>query len=256
MPAETPKRMLYAELTRIAKALSAPSRLELIEHLAQGERAVESLANAAGLSLANASHHLHVLREARLVEARKEGLRVFYRLAGPDVFDLLVMLRRVGERRLAEVDRLIQVYITARDSLTALSRGELLRRIEDRTAIVIDVRPSDEFQAGHIAGALSAPLETLRRQLARIPRGKEIIAYCRGPYCLMSSEAVRLLRAKGRSARRLEDGFPEWRAAGLPTAPEPAAARRSSATRPIAKPAGGRSTAGSARAPRRRGAPS
>ncbi len=216
MPSDNLKRRLYSELTRIAKAFSSPSRLELIELLAQGERTVDALARAAAIPLANASHHLLVLRESRLVEARKEGLYVHYRLAGPDVFELARMLRGVGEQRLAEVDRLIKSYLAARDELEPVGRRELLKRAEEGTAIVLDVRPAEEYQAGHIPGALSVPLGQLKARLGDLPRSKEIVAYCRGPYCVMSFEAVRLLRAHGRKARRLEEGFPEWRANGLP----------------------------------------
>lgn len=218
MPSDNLKHRLYSELTRIAKALSSPSRLELIELLAQAERTVEALARAAAIPLANASHHLRVLRESRLVEARKEGLYVHYRLAGPDVFDLARMLRGVGEQRLAEVDRIIKSYVAARDELEPVGRSELLKRAQEGTAIVLDVRPAEEYQAGHIPGALSVPLEQLKARLADLPRNKEIVAYCRGPYCVMSFEAVKLLRAHGRKARRLEEGFPEWRANGLPVA--------------------------------------
>lgn len=212
------KHRLYSELTRIAKALSSPSRLELIELLAQGERSVEALAGAAGIPLANASHHLQVLRESRLVEARKEGLYVHYRLAGPDVFELARMLRSVGEGRLAEVDRIVKTYLAARDEMEPIGRHELLQRAQEGTAIVLDVRPAEEYRAGHIPGAISVPLEELEARLAELPRGKEAVAYCRGPYCVMSFEAVKLLRADGRRARRLEEGFPEWRANGLPVA--------------------------------------
>ncbi len=220
MASDNLKHRLYSELTRIAKALSSPSRLELIELLAQGERTVEALARAAAIPLANASHHLQVLRESRLVEARKEGLYVHYRLAGPDVFELTRALRGVGEQRLAEVDRIVRTYLAARDELEPVGRHELLKRAEDGTAIVLDVRPAEEYQAGHIPGALSVPIEQLESRLADLPRSKEIVAYCRGPYCVMSFEAVKLLRAHGHKARRLEEGFPEWRANGLPVAIE------------------------------------
>jgi rhodanese-related sulfurtransferase len=216
MSSDNLKHRLYSELTRIAKGLSSPSRLELIEILAQGERTVEALARAAAIPLANASHHLQVLRESRLVEARKEGLYVHYRLAGPDVLELTRMLRSVGEERLADVDRIIKTYLVSRDELEPVGRHELLKRAEEGTAIVLDVRPPEEYQAGHIPGAISVPIEQLEARLADLPRNKEIVAYCRGPYCLMSFEAVKLLRAHGRRARRLEEGFPEWRANGLP----------------------------------------
>ncbi|MEK7347647.1 MAG: metalloregulator ArsR/SmtB family transcription factor [Candidatus Eisenbacteria bacterium] len=218
MPNKNPKQRLYSELTRVAKALSSPGRLELIELLAQGECTVEVLARGAGLSIANASHHLQVLREARLVEARKEGQYVHYRLAGPDVFGLFRTLRSVGGRRLAEVDQILQTYLRTRDVLEPVGRRDLLKRAEEGTVIVLDVRPPEEYRAGHIPGAISVPVEKLGARLADLPRGKEIVAYCRGPYCVMAFDAVKVLRAHGRKARRLEDGFPEWRAAGLPVA--------------------------------------
>jgi rhodanese-related sulfurtransferase len=218
MQSKDPKYQLYSELTRIAKALSSPSRLELIELLAQGERTVEALAHGAGLSLANASHHLQVLREARLVEARKQGLYVHYRLAGSDVFGLTRTLRSVGERRLAEVNRILETYFRARDALEPVGRRELLKRAEAGTVVVLDVRPPEEYRAGHIPGAISVPAGQLGARLTGLPRGKEIVAYCRGPYCVLAFDAVKVLRAHGRRARRLEDGFPEWRAAGLPVA--------------------------------------
>jgi len=225
-PRDDTVQRLFGELSRIAKALSSPSRLQLVQLLAQSERTVEALGRELGLSTANASHHLQALREARLVEARKEGQFVFYRLAGPDVFELANQLRQVGERRLAEMDRLVKGYYRSRDSMEAIPRDELLRRARDGTAIVLDVRPDDEFQAGHIAGAVSVPLSQLASRLEELPRDKEIVAYCRGPYCFMAFDAVRLLRERGRSARRLEDGFPEWVAAGLPVASEGGAGDR------------------------------
>ncbi len=218
MPRDDAVRKVYAELARIAKALSNPSRLQLVELLAQRERTVESLARELALPVANASHHLQALREARLVEARKEGLYVHYRLAGPDVYELARMLRRVGENRLAEVDRIVKSYLGARDELEPVQTDELLQRVKEGTAIVLDVRPEEEYRAGHIAGAISVPLERLETRLKGLPRTKEIVAYCRGPYCVMAFDAVRLLRAHGRKARRLEGGFPDWRAAGLPVA--------------------------------------
>ncbi len=209
-------QLLYIEVSRIAKALSSPSRLQLVQILAQSERTVEALGRELGLSTANVSHHLQALREARLVEARKEGLYVYYRLAGPDVFALANQLRQVGERRLAEMDRLVKGYFRSRDAMEAVPRDELLRRAREGTAIVLDVRPEEEYLAGHIPGAVSVPLDQLATRLEELPREKEVVAYCRGPYCFMAFEAVRLLRARGREARRLEDGFPEWKSAGLP----------------------------------------
>ena len=210
------KHRLYEEVSRLTKALASPRRLELLEVLAQGERSVEAVAGQTGLSVANASQHLQVLREARLVEGRKQGLFVHYRLAGDDVADLLTKLTRVAERRLAEVDRLIREYRDTGEDFEPVGQHELLARVRSGTVVVLDVRPEEEYRAGHIPGALSVPLARLSRRLKAIPCRAEIVAYCRGPFCLLADEAVRLLRARGRRARRLQDGLPEWRAAGLP----------------------------------------
>jgi rhodanese-related sulfurtransferase/DNA-binding transcriptional ArsR family regulator len=210
------KDRLYAELGRITRALDSPRRLELLDLLAQVERSVEELAEETALSMANASRHLQILRAARLVEARKEGLRVYYRLAEPGVFEALRAVRSLAEARLAEVDRLVSTYLGARDGLEAVSREELAARLRDGSAVVIDVRPRPEYGAGHIAGALSVPVGEIEQRLPKLPVRKDIVAYCRGPYCVMAYEAVAKLRARGRRARRLAEGFPEWRAAGLP----------------------------------------
>jgi rhodanese-related sulfurtransferase len=213
---QKPKRRLYEELACIGKALASAPRLELLALLAQGEWTVEALGHEAGLSLANASQHLQVLRAARLVEARKQGLFVHYRLADPDVFTLTHLVRRLGERRLAEVERLVRTYFGARDTLEPVGREELRERVREGAVVVLDVRPAEEYRAGHIPGATSIPLAELDRRIAELPADKEVVAYCRGPYCVMAFEAVELLRARGRRARRLVEGFPEWRAAGLP----------------------------------------
>jgi len=184
--------------------------------LAQGERSVEDLAGQAALSVANASRHLQVLRGARIVQSRKDGLRVYYRLAGADVHDVARAIRGLAERRLAEVDKLTRSYLASRDELEPVSREELVRRVRAGRALVIDVRPREEYRAGHIPGALSVPVEEIDKRLAELPARKEIVAYCRGPYCVMAFDAVSHLRARGRRARRLVDGFPEWRASGLP----------------------------------------
>jgi rhodanese-related sulfurtransferase/DNA-binding transcriptional ArsR family regulator len=210
------KDRLYAELGRIAKAIDSPRRLELIDLLAQGERSVEDLAAEATLSVANTSRHLQILRGARLVDSRKEGLRVYYRLAEPEVFDVLRAVRALAQRRLADLDRLVQAYFGSRDDLEAIPREELLRRVREGRVVVVDVRPPEEYRAGHVAGALSIPVDEIDRRLSELPARKEIVAYCRGPYCVMAYDAVTRLRARGRRARRLVDGFPEWRAAGLP----------------------------------------
>jgi rhodanese-related sulfurtransferase len=210
------KDRLYGELGRIAKALDSPRRLELVDLLAQGERSVEDLAKEASLSLANTSRHLQILRGARMVESRKVGLRVYYRLAEHEVFGLARAVRSLARRRLAEIDRLSETYLESRDELEPVSREDLLRRVRDGKTVVLDVRPAAEYDAGHIAGAISIPADQLQERLAEIPRNKEIVAYCRGPYCVLAFDALAALRARGRRARRLVEGFPEWRAAGLP----------------------------------------
>lgn len=210
------KDRLYEELGRIAKAIDSPRRLELIDLLAQGERSVEDLAAESALSVANTSRHLQILRGARLVETRKEGLRVYYRLAEPEVHDVARAVHRLADKRLAEVDRLVTTYLGSRDDLEPIARQELRRRARAGRVVVVDVRPAREFRAGHIAGALSIPVDELDKRLGELPARKEVVAYCRGPYCAMAYDAVTRLRARGRKARRLADGFPEWRAAGLP----------------------------------------
>lgn len=188
----------------------------MLEILAQGERSVEVLSRETGLSVANTSHHLQALREARLVEARKEGLFVYYRLTSPEVFEVVQRIRQLGEQHIAEVDRIVRFYFGKRDDLEPVGRAELLERAKSGTVIVLDVRPAEEYRAGHIAGAVSVPVGQLGQRLAALPSDKEVVAYCRGPYCVMSYEAVEVLRAHGRRARRLSEGFPEWRAEGLP----------------------------------------
>jgi rhodanese-related sulfurtransferase/DNA-binding transcriptional ArsR family regulator len=210
------KDRLYAEVGRIAHAIDSPRRLELLDLLAQGERSVEDLAGEAALSVANTSRHLQILRSARLVDTRKDGVRVYNRLADPTVHDAIRAVRGLAERRLAEVDQLVRTYLGSRDNLEPVSQEELQARLNEGRITLIDVRPRLEYQAGHIAGALSVPVDELDERLATLPARKEIVAYCRGPYCVMAYEAVARLRARGRRARRLADGFPEWRAAGLP----------------------------------------
>lgn len=207
---------LYAEFAVLGKALANPHRLEILDLLGQGERSVEQLAREAALSLANASAHLQVLRRARLVEADKRGLNVVYRLAAPEVFQLWRTLRDVGSARLTEIDRLVENYFADREKLEAVDKEELMRLLKDEAVIVIDTRPEVEYEQGHISSARSVPVENLRRRLSELPRDVEIVAYCRGPYCVYSDEAVRLLHQHGFRARRLSEGFPEWRAAGYP----------------------------------------
>lgn len=212
-----PKQAIFASLAEVAQALGHAHRLELLEHLAQGERSVEGLATRAGLNFANASRHLQILRRARLVEAQRHGKHVLYRLAGDaQVVELMKALGRVGERNVAEVNRVMTDYFHARDALEAVSREDLVSRLYDGLVTVLDVRPEDEFALGHLPGALNIPLAELDRRLAELPANREVIAYCRGPYCVLSFEAVAALRMRGYVVHRLEDGYPEWKAAGLP----------------------------------------
>jgi rhodanese-related sulfurtransferase/DNA-binding transcriptional ArsR family regulator len=216
MSSETPKRRLFAQLAAVARAVGHEHRLELLEHLGQGERSVEVLAERLGLSVANASQHLQHLRRAGLAASRRDGKYVLYRVADEAVIDLLSGLRRVAERNVAEVERVLSGYFRDRDSLEPVSRRELLERMRDGLVTVLDVRPEDEFALGHLPGAVNIPLADLERRLAHLTSDTEIVAYCRGPYCVLSFEAVALLRRRGYRVRRLEDGFPEWKAAGLP----------------------------------------
>jgi ArsR family transcriptional regulator len=211
-----PKYRLFEQFAQVAKALSHAHKLELLELLAQGERSVEALANVAGFSVANTSRHLQQLRRAGLIASRKEGLYVFYRLAGDDVIELLRSLRRTGTRHISDVNDVVIGYFNDRDSLEAVSRQELLRRSRDGLVTVLDVRPSEEYEVGHIPGALNVPLDQIKQHLATLPKDQEVIAYCRGEFCVLAFEAVAVLRKKGFTARRLEEGYPEWKAAGLP----------------------------------------
>ena len=210
------KDRLYAEFARIGKGLASPHRLEILEVLAQGERTVESVATETGLSVANASRHLQQLRQAQLVLARREGLFVHYRLAGPEVLSLLLSLRNVAERHLAEVDRVVRDFLGERDEFEPVTPDELARRMTTGEVVVLDVRPEQEYTAGHIAGARSIPVADLSDRLAELPREKEYVAYCRGPYCVYADEAVAVLRANGLKAQRLTEGYPEWWLSGRP----------------------------------------
>jgi len=210
------KSRLYGQFAVIGKALASPARLELLELLAQGPRTVEALANESDLSVANASQHLQTLRQAGLVENKKEGLFVEYRLAGPDVFELCRALRVVAEIRSAELERLVRGHFGDRSESEAVSMQELVRRARKDDVVILDTRPSSEFAAGHIAGAISVPVEELQQQLRKLPKNKQYVAYCRGPYCVYADRAVEFLRKHRRQARRLVQGFPEWKAAGLP----------------------------------------
>lgn len=212
----SPKLSMLEQFATVAKALSNAHRLDLLELLAQGERSVDGLASAAGLSLANASQHLQVLRRVGLVTARKVGVQVLYSLSDDDVLTLLAALRHTAERHVAEVDRLVRGYFHRKDELEPVSRDALMARLREGTVTVLDVRPPEEFASGHVPGSVNIPLKDLKRRLDELPHGQEVVAYCRGPYCVLAFEAVAALRAQGRRARRLEDGFPEWRTAGLP----------------------------------------
>jgi rhodanese-related sulfurtransferase/DNA-binding transcriptional ArsR family regulator len=210
------KTRLYGLYARIGKALASPHRIEILELLAQGERPVESLASEVGLSVANASQHLQALRRAGLVDTRREGLYVHYSLSDLAVCDLSRTLRIVAERRLGELDRLVRDEFGDRHDAEVVSFEELLARARRKDICVLDTRPAREYAAGHIAGALSVPVDELKQRLRRLPKDMDYVAYCRGPYCVYADRAVELLRKSGRRARRLRDGFPEWRAAGLP----------------------------------------
>jgi ArsR family transcriptional regulator len=214
----SPKRDIFEQFASVARALGHADRLVLLEQLGQGEHSVEALAQRSHLPLASASQHLQHLRRAGLAISRREGRHVLYRLADDDVVTLLAALRRVSERGVAEVDRIIQGYFSHRDSLEPISREELLERSRDGLVTVLDVRPADEFAAGHLPGAMNIPVGELSGRLAELDPGQEVVAYCRGAYCVMSFEAVAALRERGFTARRLEDGLPEWKAAGLPVA--------------------------------------
>jgi rhodanese-related sulfurtransferase len=216
MSSKNVKPLLFAEFARVSKALASGNRLELLEFLAQGERSVDALAKLSGLSVANTSRHLQVLRQAGLVGARKEGLFVYYSLSGEGVIKLLAALQEVAQHNVAEVTHLVQTYLTSKDSLEPVSVNDLADRIRSGLVTVVDVRPKEEYAAGHLPGAINIPLTDMEKNLGKLPRDREIIAYCRGPFCVLSFEAVAQLRNKGLKARRLETGFPEWKIAGLP----------------------------------------
>jgi len=213
-----PKRAVFENLARIGTALSSAVRLELLELLAQGERGVDELATLTGASVANTSQHLQRLKQAGLIVGRKEAQFVKYRLAGDEVVALLGALGTAGQAYLTDVERIVRLYFTAKDDLEPVPAADLLERAMKGLVTVLDVRPPEEFAAGHVPGAVNIPIHELEKRLAELPKRKEVVAYCRGPYCLMSYDAVQLLRRKGLKARRLEDGLPEWRMAGLPTA--------------------------------------
>jgi rhodanese-related sulfurtransferase len=210
------KNLLYDQFARIGKAIANPHRLELLDLLAQSERTVEELAREAGLSFANASQHLQALRRAQLVDVRREGPYAHYRLADERVFRLWQAIRDLGEERLAEIDRLTESFLGDRQSMEAIDSATLQQLLRNDEVVVLDVRPVEEYQAGHIPGARSIPITELERRLGELPAGRKVVAYCRGPYCVFSDEAVLLLHERGFQAMRLREGFPDWRAAGFP----------------------------------------
>ena len=216
MSKPSPKQQLFVQLARAGKGIAHPSRLELIEAMAQGEKSVEALSRSCGMAFSNVSHHLQILKDCGLAVSRKEGLQVFYRLADEEIPKMLAALRRIAERQLAEVERIVRDNFESRDALQPVRREELLKMARRGEAMVIDVRPAEEYEAGHIAGAVNVPLDALPRFLKKLPKEQEIVAYCRGPYCMLAFDAVDKLRKKGYRARRLEEGFPEWQAERLP----------------------------------------
>lgn len=210
------KSLLFAQFARVSQALASGNRLELLEFLAQGERSVDALAKLSGLSVANTSRHLQVLRQAGLVSSRKDGQFVYYSVSGGGVIKLLAALQEVAQHNVAEVTKLVHEYLNAKDNLEPVSVTELAGRIREGLVTVVDVRPAEEYAAGHLPGAINLPVTELDEHPARLPRNREIVAYCRGPFCVLSFEAVAELRKRGLKARRLETGFPEWKMAGLP----------------------------------------
>lgn len=212
------KLQVFEQFAELARVLGHAHRLELIELVSQGERSVDRLSEVTGLSVANTSQHLQQLRRGGFVQSRREGKRVLYRLADGPILSLLAALRSYAERNRAEVGKIVSDYFQRLDRLEPVSRHELARRLKNRTAVVLDVRPEDEYALGHVPGALNIPMNELKRRLAELPKDQEIVAYCRGPYCVFSFEAVAFLRKRGFFVRRLEDGFPEWKAAGFATA--------------------------------------
>jgi rhodanese-related sulfurtransferase len=210
------KDRLFEQFARIGKALASPKRLEILDLLAQGERTVEEIARETAMPVANASQHLQALKGVRMVESRREGLYAYYRLSDEDVFRTWQAVRALGEKRLADIDRVVETYLEDRGALEVVNATALLERLSDGSAVVLDVRPKEEYRAGHIPGALSVPVDALEAALQTLPKDKEIVAYCRGPYCVFSDEAVAFLGSRGYRVSRLAEGLPDWRAAGRP----------------------------------------
>lgn len=211
------KQTVFSNLAEVAQAMGHVHRLEILEYLAQGPRSVEELTARSKMSFANTSRHLQILRRAHLVQAQREGRHILYRLAGEtEVVALLSTLGRVGERNISEIQRVLADYVDARDALEPITRKELRSLLKNGLITVLDVRPEDEFANGRIPGAVNIPIAELKRRLADLPKRQDVVAYCRGPYCVFSLDAVTTLRTRGFKARRLEDGYPEWKAAGMP----------------------------------------
>ena len=210
------KQDLFTQFARVGKAMSNGNRLELLEFIAQGERSVDELAKVSGLSVANTSQHLQQLRQAGLITSTKQGLKVFYRLSGDDVINLFNSLQNVAERHLADVQQLVNTFLTVKDDLEPIPATELLDRVKEGLVTVLDVRPPEEYQSGHIPGAINVPLSELEKHLSQLDAKQEVVAYCRGPHCVLAFDAVEQLRQKGITAHRMEYGFPEWKLAGLP----------------------------------------
>lgn len=210
------KDLAYGQFAKIAQAFSAPKRLEIIDVLAQGERDVDSLSKQVAMTVANTSRHLQILKQARLVEARREGVRIFYRLSDEEVLRCWISLQTLAEKRSSEIREIARLFFEARDTLEPITKDELLKRTLNDDVVVLDVRPREEYKTGHIAGAISIPLSELMNRLDEIPQHREVVAYCRGPYCVMSAEAMTILKNAGLKATRLREGLPEWKEAGLP----------------------------------------
>jgi len=210
------KDTLYEQFARVAKVAGHPRRLEILDLLRQGERSVEAIGSETSLGVTTTSAHLQLLRQARLVSTRREGTRVFYRLADDTVSSFLVAIQQLARARLTEIDHIVRIYFASTDALNPISREELRRRLDAGDVVLLDVRPQTEFASGHIPGAVSIPMDEIPARLAELPSGIEIVAYCRGPYCVLAPQSIEILKRLGRRARRLEDGFPEWQLAGLP----------------------------------------